>query len=80
MNYGPLDFLGNIGVLILMVTYLMLQLNRLSSDGLAYSAHNAVGASLVVVSLLYNFNLSTHPAPLTSMMVKRPRRRSFRVR
>jgi multidrug transporter EmrE-like cation transporter len=58
MNYGPVDFLGNIGVLVLMVTYLMLQLNKLSSDGLAYSLLNAIGASLIVISLLYDFNLS----------------------
>lgn len=58
MSYGPLDLVGNIGVVVLMLTYLMLQLNRLSSDGLAYSVLNAVGASLIVVSLLYNFNLS----------------------
>jgi multidrug transporter EmrE-like cation transporter len=58
MNYGPLDFLGNIGVVVLMVTYLMLQLNKLSSDGLAYSLLNAIGASLIIVSLLYDFNLS----------------------
>ena len=58
MSYGPLDFVGNIGVVILMVTYLMLQLSKLSSDGLAYSLLNAVGASLVVISLLSNFNLS----------------------
>jgi len=58
MNYGPLDFLGNAGVVMLMVTYLMLQLNKISSDGLAYSLLNAVGASLIVVSLLYDFNLS----------------------
>ena len=38
MNYGPLDFVGNVGVVVLMVTYLMLQLNRLRSDELAYSA------------------------------------------
>ena len=58
MNYGPLDFVGNIGVVVLMVTYLMLQLNKLSSDGLAYSVLNAVGAGLIVISLLFNFNLS----------------------
>ena len=58
MNCGPLDFLGNIGVVVLMVTYLMLQLNKLRSDGLAYSLLNAIGARLVVVSLLSNFNLS----------------------
>jgi hypothetical protein len=58
MNYGPLDLLGNIGVIMLMVTYLMLQLNKLSSDALAYSVLNAVGAGLVVISLTSNFNLS----------------------
>ena len=58
MNYGPLDFIGNVGVVVLMVTYLMLQLNKLSSDGLAYSVLNAAGASLIVVSLIYDFNLS----------------------
>ena len=58
MNYGPLDLIGNIGVIVLMVTYLMLQLNKLSSDALAYSVLNAVGAGLIVVSLLYDFNLS----------------------
>ena len=58
MNYGPLDLVGNIGVVVLVVTYLMLQLNKLSSDGLAYSVLNAVGAGLIVISLLYDFNLS----------------------
>ena len=58
MNYGPLDFMGNAGVVMLIVTYLMLQLNKISSDGLAYSLLNAVGAGLIVVSLLYDFNLS----------------------
>ena len=58
MNYGPLDFLGNVGVMVLIVTYLMLQLNKISSDGLSYSLLNAVGASMIVVSLLYDFNLS----------------------
>ncbi len=58
MNYGPLDFVGNIGVVILMITYLMLQLNKLSSDALSYSVLNAVGAGLIVISLLFDFNLS----------------------
>jgi len=58
MNYGPLDVIGNVGVVVLMITYLMLQLNKLRSDGLAYSLLNAIGASLIVVSLLHDFNLS----------------------
>ncbi|HET6979172.1 MAG TPA: hypothetical protein VFI24_22770 [Pyrinomonadaceae bacterium] len=58
MSYGPLDFVGNVGVVILMITYLMLQLNKLPSDGLLYSLLNAIGAGLIVISLLFNFNLS----------------------
>lgn len=58
MNYGPLDLVGNIGVVTLVTTYLMLQLNKLSSDGLAYSLLNAIGAGLIVISLLVDFNLS----------------------
>ena len=58
MNYGLLDFVGNVGVVVLMVTYLLLQLNRLQSNDLAYSLLNAIGAGLIVLSLLVNFNLS----------------------
>ena len=58
MSYGFLDFVGNIGVVILIITFLMLQLNKLPSDGLAYSLLNAIGANLIVVSLLFDFNLS----------------------
>jgi hypothetical protein len=57
MKYGLLDFLGNIGVLLLMIAYLLLQLNKLS-NGLLYSTLNALGAGLIVLSLLTNFNLS----------------------
>ena len=36
----------------------MLQLNKIRSDELAYSLLNAAGASLIILSLLVNFNLS----------------------
>ncbi len=58
MKYGLLDLIGNVGVGVLMIAYLMLQLNKLRSDGLAYSLLNAAGACLIVLSLLVNFNLS----------------------
>ena len=57
MSFGFLDLVGVIGAVLLMVAYLMLQLSKLSSDGLAYSLLNAIGASLIIVSLLANFNL-----------------------
>jgi hypothetical protein len=58
MNYGVMDLVGNIGVVILMITYLMLQLDKIKSADLSYSVLNAVGASLIVASLVVNFNLS----------------------
>jgi hypothetical protein len=58
MKYGLVDFLGLIGVGIIVVTYLFLQLGKLSSNALAYSLLNAIGASLIVLSLLVDFNLS----------------------
>jgi hypothetical protein len=41
-----------------MIAFLLLQLGRLSSNSVWYSILNAVGAGLIVFSLLFNFNLS----------------------
>jgi multidrug transporter EmrE-like cation transporter len=58
MNYGLIDFVGNVGVVIIVVAYLLLQLDKIRSADLAYSVLNAVGASLIVASLVVDFNLS----------------------
>lgn len=58
MRYSWFDFVGNIGVAILLVTYLLLQLRRLDAHRFAYSALNAVGAGLIALSLLFRFNMS----------------------
>jgi hypothetical protein len=58
MSYGLLDAVGLIGAALLMVAYLLLQVNKLQSSGLAYSLLNAIGALLIVFSLLVNFNLA----------------------
>jgi hypothetical protein len=57
-TYGWYDLVGNVGVTIIIGAYLALQLGRLSGSGLAFSLLNAAGASMVVVSLLFDFNLS----------------------
>jgi hypothetical protein len=58
MNYGLMDLVGNVGVAILMITYLALQLEKIKSTDLSYSVLNAVGAGLIVASLIVDFNLS----------------------
>ena len=58
MNMNLIDLGGLIGVAMIVVTYLLLQLDKLRSTDLAYSVLNALGASLIVVSLIVDFNLS----------------------
>ena len=58
MTFGLLDFVGTVGVVLLMLTYLLLQLNKLESSSIAYSLLNAVGACFIILSLWANFNLS----------------------
>ena len=58
MTYTLYDVLGNIGVFLIILTYFLLQIRKLSSESLFYSALNALGASLIIVSLMFDFNLS----------------------
>jgi len=58
MNYTIFDFVGNLGVALIIGAYLLLQLERIRSDNLWYSIANLVGAALIIISLIVNFNLS----------------------
>ena len=58
MTYSIYDVLGNIGVFLIILPYFLLQIRKLSSESLSYSVLNALGASLIIVSLLFDFNLS----------------------
>lgn len=58
MQYAWYDLTGTIGVAVIIFTYVLLQTSRIKSESLAYSVLNAAGASLIIVSLLYNFNFS----------------------
>ncbi len=59
MEYGWHDFFGNIGVVLVLLAYLLLQLGKLSLDSLPYLMLNTVGSVLIMVSLFYDFNLSS---------------------
>lgn len=58
MKYAWHDFAGNVGVALILIAYLLLQLGKLHSADLRYSLMNGAGASLVIVSLVFDFNLS----------------------
>ncbi len=56
MNFYWHNILGTVGVGLIVGTYVLLQIERLRSDHLAYSLLNAVGALFVLISLYYSFN------------------------
>jgi len=58
MNFHLSDMVGFIGVLLIVVAYLLLQLDKLASSSPKYSLLNAGGALLIIVSLIFAFNLS----------------------
>ena len=58
MDYQWHDFIGNLGVVMIVVAYYLLQTERTTSRAIAYLSANAVGAGLVLISLFGEFNLS----------------------
>ena len=58
MSYQWYDLVGNIGVFLILITYLLLQLNKIDNQTIKYSLLNAVGASAILFSLYFRFNLS----------------------
>ena len=58
MNLSWFDLAGFAGVVLIVIAYLLLQLNKLPSSAPAYSLLNAIGALLVMLSLIFDFNLS----------------------
>jgi hypothetical protein len=58
MTFHLSDLAGFIGVVLIIVAYLLLQLEKLPSSSPRYSLLNAAGALLIIISLIFAFNLS----------------------
>jgi drug/metabolite transporter (DMT)-like permease len=52
------DLVGTVGVILILIVYYLLQVERINPQGLLYSVANLVGAGLIAVSLVYQFNFS----------------------
>ena len=59
MNSFTIDVIGIVGVAIVVVTYFLLQSEKIDSKGFLYSFFNAFGSLLILYSLLYNWNLAS---------------------
>ena len=58
MEYQLHDFIGNIGVVLILGAYLLVQMRRLDATGTVNLVVNGLGAVFILVSLAYDFNLS----------------------
>jgi hypothetical protein len=58
VHFTLYDWLGSLGALLIVGSYLLLQLERVDPKQLSYSLANAIGAALIIVSLVFDFNLS----------------------
>ena len=56
---GPPDLAGLVGVALTLAAYALLQSGRLRQEDPRYSLANAIGSGLILISLFYDFNLSS---------------------
>lgn len=53
------DVIGMAGTALIVVSYYLLQLQKLASTDLSYNLMNLVGATLLLISLCFTFNLAS---------------------
>lgn len=53
------DVIGIIGVSFILISYLLLQIDRIEPKSVSYSLLNLVGAFLILISLYFAFNLAS---------------------
>ena len=53
------DLIGLIGVGLILIVFAGLTLERMDPKAWPYNAGNAVGAALILISLIYSFNLAS---------------------
>jgi xanthine/uracil permease len=58
MQFTFYDFIGSVGVGLIVLTYILLQTEKIRSENPTYSVLNGLGAGLIVISLFFDFNFS----------------------
>lgn len=53
------DIIGILGVILVLISYLLLQVDRMSSADLSYSVINLIGSVMIIVSLMESWNLAS---------------------
>jgi len=53
------DIIGIIGVFIIIIAYILMQIDRMDPKGVLFSLLNTLGAIFILISLLYDWNLAS---------------------
>jgi hypothetical protein len=53
------DVIGILGVLVIVIAYILMQIDRIDPKGFYFSLWNTLGAIMILVSLLYAWNLAS---------------------
>jgi hypothetical protein len=69
MDYQWHDLIGNAGVVAILATYALVQLDRIDVRKISYSVLNALGAGFVTISLIVDFNLSAFLIELSWLVI-----------
>ena len=56
-SFLEVNIIGIIGVILVLLTYFLLQINKLDPDHIVYSLMNLFGSGLILISLYFNWNL-----------------------
>ena len=63
------DLIGLVGVAMILAAYFALQSGRASSEDWRFSAINAAGAALILISLAFAFNLASFVIELSWLAI-----------
>lgn len=63
------NWISAAGAVILLVTYFLLQVNRIDPTSMLYSQLNFVGSAMIVFSLCFNFNLGAFVVEFAWMLI-----------
>ncbi|MEW5833292.1 MAG: hypothetical protein AB1763_10695 [Campylobacterota bacterium] len=59
MELSLTDLIGIFGVVLIVIAYILLQVEKMDARDLSFSLLNAIGALLIIVSLMFDWNLAS---------------------
>lgn len=69
MELSLTDLIGIFGVALIVIAYILLQVEKMDAKDLSFSLLNSIGALMILLSLLYDWNLASFLMELIWLMI-----------